>query len=217
MVNTLHREYTVVWDTLARELIGTAPPEVIDSWPKPNYVDPETRGPALVIVSIILASMGLLMVTARLYARYFITKAPGWDDALIVVGLAFGIALSALVCVGNKFFYSGYHIWDVPHDKYVGHRVNVWVGQIFSRRFLLLMNADRTMVLRLRTLLRQNIGPPVLPSTFSYLCQRLRDRHLDRYSLQLPVLDVLLFQSSVPVPSSSGILVQIRPDLVGST
>lgn len=113
-------------------LTSTAPPEVIASWPAPNYVDPETRGPGLVVASTLLASLGILMVAARLYSRFLITKAAGFDDALIVLALAFAIALSVLVIIGNKVWLSGYHIWDVPVDRYVGHRLNVWVRIHFS-------------------------------------------------------------------------------------
>lgn len=72
------------------------------------------------------------MVAARLYSRFFITKAPGYDDALIVLALMFGIALTGLVIIGNRVWFSGHHIWDIPPDKYVGHRLNVWVGNELS-------------------------------------------------------------------------------------
>ena len=108
-------------------LTATAPPEVIASWPAPNYVDPETRGPGLVVASILLASLVIVPVAPRLYSRFLLTKAAGPDHALIVLALAFAIALSVLVIIGNKVWLSGYHIWDVPIDRYVGHRLNVWV------------------------------------------------------------------------------------------
>ena len=75
------------------------------------------------------------MVTARLYSRFFITKAPGFDDALIVLALLFSIALSVLVIIGNKVWWSGHHVWDIRMDKFIGHRLNIWVSYPLLLRF----------------------------------------------------------------------------------
>lgn len=62
------------------------PPEVKASWPKPNYVDPERRGHASVIVQSILVFLVTLIVFIRLYAKLFMTKAGlGLDDILIFI------------------------------------------------------------------------------------------------------------------------------------
>lgn len=67
---------------------GTDPPlNVILSWPKPNYVNPETRGDGIVIYSYISASIATILVCLRLYARIFLLRKPGLDDVLVVVGL----------------------------------------------------------------------------------------------------------------------------------
>ena len=89
----------------------TAPPEVVASFPAPNYVDPETHGPGLIVIACLLSSVAVLVVGARLYARFCITKAPGIDDALIVLALIFGVTLSAMVILGNLRYYNGYHVW----------------------------------------------------------------------------------------------------------
>jgi hypothetical protein len=64
-----------------------APPEVYYSWPRPNYVDPVTEGPALMIVGIVLSAIAILLVAARVYSRLFITMALGIDDLLILISL----------------------------------------------------------------------------------------------------------------------------------
>jgi len=66
---------------------STAPPSVVNSWPPPNYVDPVVEGPALEIVGIVLGVIVVLLVTARLYSRIFLIKAPGTDDALATVAV----------------------------------------------------------------------------------------------------------------------------------
>lgn len=65
----------------------TAPLDVYETWPKPNYIDPVTEGPALVIIGIVLSGIATLLVAARIYSRLFITQAPGIDDILILISL----------------------------------------------------------------------------------------------------------------------------------
>ncbi|KIW70237.1 hypothetical protein PV04_02527 [Phialophora macrospora] len=103
-------------------------PSVIATWPKPNYVNPDTRGPGLVYICIVFGAIGIITVTARLYSRLFITKAPGLDDLLVVIALGFLTALLVLVIIGNKDFYSGRHVWDIPPNSFVGGRINIWAS-----------------------------------------------------------------------------------------
>ncbi|KIW91784.1 uncharacterized protein Z519_07754 [Cladophialophora bantiana CBS 173.52] len=104
------------------------PLSVIASFPKPNYVDPHTRGPGLVYMCIIFAAIGIIICTARVYSRLFITKAPGLDDLLVIIALGFLTALTVLVIIGNKDYYSGRHVWDIPPDSFVGARANIWAS-----------------------------------------------------------------------------------------
>lgn len=61
------------------------PPEVLASWPVPNYVDPVTRGHAVNIVNIVLGVLAFIVTVLRLYTRFKITCTPGFDDALVVI------------------------------------------------------------------------------------------------------------------------------------
>lgn len=62
------------------------PPDVLVSWPKPNYIDPERRGNESVIVQSILVVLVTAILIIRLYARIAITRAGiGLDDALIII------------------------------------------------------------------------------------------------------------------------------------
>jgi len=64
------------------------PLEVLLSWPTPNYVDPETRGPALIIVNSFFITLVVLTVCARLYTRLVIKRWFGIDDVFILLALA---------------------------------------------------------------------------------------------------------------------------------
>ena len=65
------------------------PPNVLASWPKPNYIDPVTRGPELQIICTLLAVVMVVVLALRVWVRTRIIKAMGADDWLI---------LTALVC-----------------------------------------------------------------------------------------------------------------------
>ncbi|EXJ63216.1 hypothetical protein A1O7_03663 [Cladophialophora yegresii CBS 114405] len=120
------------------------PPSVVASWPEPDYVDPQTRGPGLVQACIIFSGLGIIIVSARIYSRLVITRAPGWDDLLVVVGLGFSVAMSVMVVVGNELYFSGRHIWDVPSSTLTPHRLNVWISEWL---FVLAGTAIKTSVL----------------------------------------------------------------------
>jgi hypothetical protein len=66
---------------------GILPPlSVIFSWPVPNYVDPQTRGWGIIVMSIIVASTSLAVVCARLFARMRL-RIIGIDDFIIVAAM----------------------------------------------------------------------------------------------------------------------------------
>lgn len=54
------------------------------AWPAPNYINPETRGPTLLIVQFITLPIALLCLALRLYVKLSITRKSGWDDWLMV-------------------------------------------------------------------------------------------------------------------------------------
>lgn len=68
------------------------PLQVVAGWPPPNFVDPETRGPALVITNVILIVLVLIAVALRYYARAKITRSFGIDDIFIGVAVVWGFS-----------------------------------------------------------------------------------------------------------------------------
>lgn len=58
-------------------------PELVAQWPKPNYIDPDVRGPALYIINSIFFCLATLAISTRLYARIFVRRWFGLDDTLI--------------------------------------------------------------------------------------------------------------------------------------
>jgi hypothetical protein len=66
---------------------GSITPEIVASWPLPNYIDPTTRGPSLYYVNGIFLFLAALAVSLRLYTRVWIRNWFGLDDAFVLFGL----------------------------------------------------------------------------------------------------------------------------------
>jgi hypothetical protein len=80
------------------------PVDVLLSWPTPNYDNPVTRGPALLIVNSIFISLAVITVVARIYTRIVIKRWFGIDDVFILLALLFTIGLTAVVILANQRF-----------------------------------------------------------------------------------------------------------------
>jgi hypothetical protein len=81
------------------------PLNIFLSFPTPNYVNPDTRGPALIIINAIFLALCTLFVCLRLYTRIVIQRTLGWDDATLVVGYVFAVGLAVDVILANNMFY----------------------------------------------------------------------------------------------------------------
>ena len=60
------------------------PLSVILSWPPPNYTDPVTRGPALLIVNIVFVALVVVSFVGRIYTRFFERNRFGIDDVVSI-------------------------------------------------------------------------------------------------------------------------------------
>lgn len=63
------------------------PPEVMATWPTPNYVNPERRGPYSFIACCICFAVIAVVVPLRFYTRIRVSRNFGADDVLIGVGV----------------------------------------------------------------------------------------------------------------------------------
>jgi hypothetical protein len=61
------------------------PPEsVVATWPAPNFIDPEHRGPALTVVEFTILPLALIFLGLRLYVRACVLRSMGIDDWLMI-------------------------------------------------------------------------------------------------------------------------------------
>ncbi|KXX82213.1 hypothetical protein MMYC01_201707 [Madurella mycetomatis] len=105
------------------------PPEVMATWPAPNYIDPETRGPALLIVQFITLPIALLCLALRLYVKLSITRKSGWDDWLMVAAAIFGIGLTLCVILATSLYGWNIHVWDLTVEDIVSGRRVSFIAQ----------------------------------------------------------------------------------------
>lgn len=66
-------------------MVYTPPLEDLLKWPTPNYENPETRGPEVVIVNSVFLAFATLFIVLRLYTRLFVRKWFGIDDVFILI------------------------------------------------------------------------------------------------------------------------------------
>ncbi|KAK0732222.1 hypothetical protein B0H67DRAFT_549831 [Lasiosphaeris hirsuta] len=108
------------------------PAEILTTWPKANYIDPETRGPGLIIVEIIILPLALLTLFLRLYVRIGILHKSGWDDWLMVAAAVFGTGVTTCVILASTKFGWDMHIWDLNLDNMTsGRQVSIAVQALF--------------------------------------------------------------------------------------
>ena len=62
-------------------MVFTAP--IIPVFPKPNYINPVTRGPDTYVVGTVFLGLSTIVVALRLYARLFIRRWFGLDDLCV--------------------------------------------------------------------------------------------------------------------------------------
>jgi ABC-type uncharacterized transport system permease subunit len=54
--------------------------EEFASWPKPNYVDPDTRRPLALAIIIPMTVVVVTFISCRFYSRTVLNYTVGWDD-----------------------------------------------------------------------------------------------------------------------------------------
>jgi hypothetical protein len=76
------------------------PPEVVDSWPAVNLVNPETRGNGLLAVATVLSVLTAMALVLRIYSRGFFRRGFGGDDWLVLLATVRScpLALSGAGC-----------------------------------------------------------------------------------------------------------------------
>ncbi|KAK5674185.1 hypothetical protein LTS10_013082 [Elasticomyces elasticus] len=83
--------------------------------PDEEYLQQNNAGNILALLGS-LGSLAVIVVTTRLYVRFYVLKLPGWDDYTILAATLFGLGM--YVCfVGETYYGLGRHYQGVtPED-----------------------------------------------------------------------------------------------------
>ncbi|KAI1212383.1 uncharacterized protein F4807DRAFT_457879 [Annulohypoxylon truncatum] len=95
------------------------PTSVIESWPTPNYVNPETRGRLGMIVGLLLAVMVTITLAIRLYARKWLTQRFGLDDVFIMLAYLPATTYTIIGVITEEKFQWNRHTWDLEPELFV--------------------------------------------------------------------------------------------------
>ncbi|KAK3316978.1 hypothetical protein B0H66DRAFT_308719 [Apodospora peruviana] len=106
------------------------PPQVMATFPEPNYVDPVSRGPALIIVELFTLSLALICLTLRLYAKVCVLRKPNWDDLFMVLAAIFGTGMTITVILANTLYGWNHHIWDLTIPDLITARKVSFAAQL---------------------------------------------------------------------------------------
>ncbi|KAK6338572.1 hypothetical protein TWF730_002635 [Orbilia blumenaviensis] len=97
------------------------PPEVLASWPKPNYINPENQTAVLIGIEVTLCVITAIVMGLRLYSRGILTKSIGSDDWLMTGALFCAIGLTIANCLAPQWGW-GVHLYDFKPEWLVPAR-----------------------------------------------------------------------------------------------
>ncbi|KAL7779575.1 hypothetical protein CFE70_009079 [Pyrenophora teres f. teres 0-1] len=147
------------------------PLDVILSWPTPNYVDPQTRGPALVIVNSIFITLAILtLFTLGLTAIVLLANEKyGWDrwfKWLVHANVAYTVGIFIALTFMAIFFCTPVeNYWKIgaPADTCMDEAIMTMVcGVLNSVADLLTTLTPMPLVLRLHMPLNQRLAVAML-------------------------------------------------------
>ncbi|KAH7335631.1 hypothetical protein BKA66DRAFT_479958 [Pyrenochaeta sp. MPI-SDFR-AT-0127] len=96
----------------------------------PNFDNPESITHRVIIASVLGPVITIPICLVRLYTKRCILRRVGYDDYAIILAtlLALGFSVLAGIQTTNGL---GYHIWDVPADKFYRMKLGDIAGPIF--------------------------------------------------------------------------------------
>jgi hypothetical protein len=77
------------------------PISILLSFPKPNYIDPETRGWTGSVIMIIAITVTIAVFTARIWARTIVSRNFGLDDFLMSITMVPTVGLTVAAVLGT--------------------------------------------------------------------------------------------------------------------
>lgn len=91
-------------------------PQVLSTFPQPNYIDPVTRGPALLIITIVFLPIVYIVVGLRTFTRLHLSKHFGVDDVFLLIALIPTTVCAVIALLAQERWKWNRHTWDVTPD-----------------------------------------------------------------------------------------------------
>ncbi|KAB8301447.1 hypothetical protein EYC80_003313 [Monilinia laxa] len=90
------------------------PAWVVASWPKPNYINPETHGWENVILNVVLYTILCCFLVLRIWTRTRLRASFGADDVMILLAMVPTTAFFVLSLLADLKFMWTRHQYDIP-------------------------------------------------------------------------------------------------------
>ncbi|PMD15777.1 hypothetical protein NA56DRAFT_663535 [Hyaloscypha hepaticicola] len=105
----------------------------VESWPTPNYINPQTRGDSVLIIHGTLYSLVVVVVGLRVYTRMCISRSFGLDDMFILLAMIPTTAFVVIMLVALLKFGWNRHAWDVlPSTVAIGEKFSLTSQILFA-------------------------------------------------------------------------------------
>ncbi|ESZ92858.1 hypothetical protein SBOR_6766 [Sclerotinia borealis F-4128] len=92
------------------------PPQILSTFPQPNYIDPVTRGPLLLIITVVFLPIVYIVVGLRTFTRLYLSKHFGVDDVFLLIALVPTTVCAVIALLAQDRWSWNRHIWDVTPD-----------------------------------------------------------------------------------------------------
>ncbi|PVH95173.1 hypothetical protein DM02DRAFT_732020 [Periconia macrospinosa] len=139
--------------------------EEMASWPKPNFINPETQQPLALGLNTVMTFVVVSFISTRFYSRTRLVKALGLDDWIMLLAAICQVANNIVIIISmDKKYKMGYHMWDIELKLLMGVMKSAQMGM--ASQLLINIVAGLTKVSILITYLR--IFPSKLSKWFCW-------------------------------------------------
>ncbi|KAL2061629.1 hypothetical protein VTL71DRAFT_7006 [Oculimacula yallundae] len=124
------------------------PLSVLLSWPQPNYIDPETRGFANVILNLIFYTILLGFLGLRIWTRTCLRNAFGLDDTFILLALIPTTGFFIISILKDTTYLWIRHTYDIPLSYISGGLKMVLAAEVTFAAAITLTKLSMLMLVR---------------------------------------------------------------------
>ncbi|KAF2704110.1 putative G protein-coupled receptor alpha [Pleomassaria siparia CBS 279.74] len=111
-----------------------APPTLAPPGVTPNYTNPDSIGPRILVACPLLGALALIFLVFRVTIKTRVLGMWGMDDTFIVIATCFAIARVAFNILIVAKYMTGRHTWDIPPEELVhignGGKNGLFIGDM---------------------------------------------------------------------------------------